>query len=267
MKFKAVIDESGLEVTALSCHGNPVHPNKEIADAHLKVHEATVLLAEKLGISTVIGFSGCPGANPDATTPAWNVVAWPDDFAKSLQWQWDEILIPFWQKQAEFAEQHNVKIAFEPHPGFCVYNAETMLKIRDACGKVIGCNLDPSHLFWQGMDPLKIVRKLKDAIFHVHAKDVKIDPTNTELNGVLDSKSYGDEINRSWIFRSVGYGHEISWWKAFVPELRMNGYDNVLSIEHEDSLMAGDERLEKSICRAERSDNLEKTRADDPGPK
>jgi sugar phosphate isomerase/epimerase len=246
--FKKTIKESGLTISALSCHGNPIHPNKKIADDHTRVHEATVQLANKLGVDTVIGFPGCPGANKEATIPAWQIVAWPDDFAKSLEWQWNEVVIPFWQKQAKIAADFNVKLAFEPHPGFVVYNGETMLKLRNACGKSIGCNLDPSHLFWQGMDPIKVVRLLKDVIFHVHAKDSKIDSINTEVNGVLDSKPYGKEIDRSWIFRSVGYGHDLLWWKDFVSALRLVGYDKVLSIEHEDSLMAMEEGLSKAFA-------------------
>jgi sugar phosphate isomerase/epimerase len=244
--FKQTIKESGLEISALSCHGNPVHPNKKIAEDHIRIHKKTVELASKLGIDTVIGFSGCPGANEIATVPAWNIIAWPGDFADSLKWQWDSVLIPFWQKEAKFAADHNVKIAFEMHPGFCVYNTETMLKIRNATNKNIGCNFDPSHLFWQNMDPLKIVRTLKDCIFHVHAKDCRIDPDNTALNGCNDAKPYGDELNRSWIFRTVGYGHDITWWKSFVSELRLIKYDKVLSIEHEDSLMAMGEGLQKA---------------------
>ncbi|MHA1339290.1 MAG: sugar phosphate isomerase/epimerase family protein [Promethearchaeota archaeon] len=246
-EFKQIIKDSGLEISALSCHGNPVHPNKKIAEEHTKVHRQTVELAAKLGVEVVVGFSGCPGANKDATVPAWNVIAWPPDYLESLKWQWDEVLIPFWQKEAEFAEAHNVKIAFELHPGFCVYNTATMLRIRKACGKNIGANFDPSHLFWQSMDPLKMIRTLKDAIFHVHAKDCKIDEINTALNGCNDPTPYGDEINRSWIFRTVGYGHDLSWWKDFVSQLRLVGYDYVLSIEHEDSLMAMEEGLQKAF--------------------
>jgi sugar phosphate isomerase/epimerase len=245
--FKKTIEDSGLSISALSCHGNPIHPDKKIAEEHTKVHEQTVELAAKLGVDTVIGFSGCPGATPNATVPAWNIIGWPPDYPESLKWQW-EIAIPFWQKQAKFAANRNVKIAFELHPGFLVYNTETMLKIRNECGKNIGANFDPSHLFWQGMDPLKCVRALKDAIFHVHAKDCKVDQLNTELNGVLDAKPYGDEINRSWIFRTVGYGHDIMWWKDFVSTLRMVGYDKVLSIEHEDSLMSMEEGLSKAFA-------------------
>ena len=247
-EFKTTIKESGLKISALSCHGNTVHPNKKIAQEHTEVHRQTVELASKLGVEVVIGFSGCPGANEVATVPAWNVIAWPPDYLESLQWQWDEVLIPFWQKEEKFAADNNVKIAFEPHPGFCVYNTSTMLKLRNATGKNIGCNFDPSHFFWQSMDPLKMVRALKDVIFHVHAKDCKIDPTNTALNGVNDATPYGDVINRSWVFRTVGYGHSTSWWKDFVSELRLNGYDYVLSIEHEDSLMAMGEGLQKAFA-------------------
>ena len=247
-EFKLMIENSELIISAFSCHGNPVHPNKQIAESHTRIHEQTVKLASKLNVEIVNSFSGCPGANQTASVPAWNIIAWPPDFAESLEWQWNKIIIPFWQKQAEFAENFNVKIAFELHPGFCVYNTETMLKIREACGKNIGANLDPSHLFWQGMDPIKVIRILKDTIFHVHAKDCKIDHSNTALNGVLDPKPYGNEIDRSWIFRTVGYGHDLKWWKDFVSELRLIGYDYVLSIEHEDSLMETTEGLKKAIA-------------------
>ncbi len=247
-EFTKTISDSGLEVSSLSCHGNPVHPNKEIAAANVRIHEATVKLAQKMGIGIVNCFSGCPGSDKDAKLPSWNIIPWPEDYSKSLEWQWKEVLIPFWKEQADFAEKQLVKIAFELHPGFAVYNTQSLLRIRDACGKVLGANFDPSHLFWQGMDPLRMIRRLKDAIFHVHAKDVKVDAANTELNGVLDTKPYGDEVNRSWIFRTVGYGHDVSWWKAFVSELRMIGYDYVLSIEHEDSLMSNVEGLRKAIA-------------------
>ena len=156
-------------------------------------------------------------------------------------------VIPYWTKQAKFAKEHGVQVAFELHPGFVVYNTETMLKLRKACGSNLGANLDPSHLFWQGMDPIDVVRALGKAIFHVHAKDSLVYEQNARVNGVLDTKHYGDEINRSWIFRTCGYGHSIEWWKDFVSTLRMVGYDHVLSIEHEDSLMSNNEGLRKAV--------------------
>jgi len=133
------------------------------------------------------------------------------------------------------------------HPGFCVYNPETLLKLRNAVGDIIGANFDPSHLFWQGIDPVAAIRKLGPAIYHFHAKDTKIDELNTATNGVLDTKHYSDEINRSWIFRTVGYGHGYQVWKDIVSNLKMVGYDDVLSIEHEDSLMSVNEGLRKAI--------------------
>jgi len=245
--LKAVKDR-GMIISALSCHGNPLHPQDAIAKAHHAVFEDTVLLAEKLGVDRVIGFSGCPGDPEGSKYPNWVTCPWPDDFSKIVEWQWKEKVIPYWKKAADFAEAHGVKLCFEMHPGFVVYNTETLLRLRKEVGRVVGANLDPSHLFWQGIDPLRAVRALGKAIFHVHAKDTAIDPVNTEVNGVLDTKPYGREIDRSWIFRTVGYGHPVDWWRRFVSELRLVGYDYVLSIEHEDSLMSAEEGFRKAFA-------------------
>ncbi|MGB2997187.1 MAG: sugar phosphate isomerase/epimerase, partial [Phycisphaerae bacterium] len=147
-----------------------------------------------------------------------------------------------------FAKDHGVRIGFEMHPGFCVYNTETLLKLRTACGNTLGANFDPSHLFWQGMDPLVSLKALGKAVFHVHAKDCRVDPENTAANGVLDTKHYADEINRSWIFRTVGYGHGEDFWRDFVSALRLIGYDGAISIEHEDSLMSVNEGFQKAVA-------------------
>ena len=122
-----------------------------------------------------------------------------------------------------------------------------MLRLREAVGPEIGANLDPSHLFWQGMDPCLVIRELKDAIFHFHAKDTKIDSYNTALNGVLDTDHYGDILNRSWVFRSVGYGHDYAVWKDIISTLKLVGYDYAISIEHEDGLMSQNEGLTKAV--------------------
>lgn len=247
--FKALIEKYGIAISALSVHGNPVHPQKEVAEAFHKDFENAVLLAEKLGINMVVTFSGCPGDHAGAKYPNWVTCPWPEDFLKVLDYQWNEVLIPYWKKAVKFANDHGVtKIALEMHPGFCVYNPETLLKLRQAVGETIGANFDPSHLFWQGIDPVAAIRKLGPAIQHFHAKDTKIDPINCPVNGVLDTKHYGNEINRSWIFRSVGYGHDYQVWKDMVSALRMVGYDYVMSIEHEDSLMTPNEGLQKAIA-------------------
>ena len=247
-EFKALIDKYGLQISALSCHGNPIHPDKEIAASFDKDMRNTVLLAEKLGIHQINTFSGCPGDCETSKHPNWVVCPWPDDFTEILEWQWNEVLIPYWKDFVAFAKSHGVnKIALELHPGFCVYNTESLMKLRKAVGPEIGANFDPSHLIWQGMDPVACIREMGDAIFHFHAKDTKIDKINTAVNGVLDTKSYGDEIHRSWIFRSVGYGNDYSYWKDMISALRMVGYDYAISIEHEDSLMSQNEGLTKAV--------------------
>ena len=237
-----------LEVCALSVHGNPVHPDKAVAKQYHDDFVDAVLLAEKLGIDTVITFSGCPGGSPEDKTPNWATCAWPDDFLSVLDYQWNEVLIPYWKKTAAFAKEHGVtKIAFEMHPGFCVYNPATLLRLREAVGDAIGANFDPSHLIWQGIDPVAAIRALEGAIYHFHAKDTKVDKYNVAVNGVLDTKSFGDEIHRSWIFRSVGYGNGLDFWREIISNLRLVGYDKVMSIEHEDSLMTPDEGLRHAV--------------------
>ena len=245
--FKATFKKYDVEICALACHGNPIHPDKAIAKQFHDDMVNAILLAEKIGVDTIVGFSGCPGSDPDAKRPTWVTCPWPDDFLATLEYQW-EIMIAYWKDMTAFAKSHGVtKIALEMHPGFCVYNPETLLRLRKEVGDVIGANLDPSHLIWQGINPVIAARNLAGAIYHVHAKDTKIDNFNTEANGVLDTKHYGDELNRSWIFRTVGYGHGEDYWRDFVSALRLVGYDKVLSIEHEDSLMTIDEGLSKAV--------------------
>lgn len=250
-KFNAFVDtfkKFDVEICALAAHGNPLHPDEKTAAAYDADFKNAVLLAEKLGIDTIVCFSGCPGDSEGSKYPNWVTCPWPDDFLKILDWQWSEKLIPYWKKTAAFAEAHGVThIAFEMHPGFCVYNPETMLKLRAEVGPVLGANFDPSHLIWQGIDPVAAVRYLKGAIYHVHAKDTKIDKYNTAQIGVLDTKHYSDELNRAWVFRTVGFGNGESYWRDFVSNLRLCGYDRVLSIEHEDSVMTIDEGLRKAV--------------------
>ena len=248
-EFKATIDKYGIEVAALACHGNPVHPDKATAKMYDEDFKNAVLLAEKIGVDTVITFSGCPGDCDTAKYPNWVTCPWPDDFLKVLDYQWNEVLIPYWKETVKFANAHGVtKIALEMHPGFCVYNPETLLRLREKVGDTIGANFDPSHLIWQGMDPVAAIRTLEGAIYHVHAKDTKIDEYNTAKFGVLDTKHYGDEIHRSWVFRTVGYGNGLQYWRDLISNLRLVGYDKVMSIEHEDSLMSIDEGLEKAVA-------------------
>jgi len=248
-RIKDAIKRRGLVVSALAVHGNPVHPDPKIARDHAKAHDIAVKLAPKLGTDIVVNFSGCPGGKKGDKTPNWVTCPWPTDFTDIVNYQWNDVLIPYWSKQNKLAADQGVKLAFEAHPGFCVYNTETLLALRKACGRQIGANFDPSHFFWQGIDPVESLRAIGDAkcIWHVHAKDTAIDPHNSKINGNLDTKSYGLVSERSWVFRTVGYGHGDEFWKPFVSMLRTKGYDGVLSIEHEDSLMSIQEGFEKAV--------------------
>ena len=246
--FKDTFARSGLTISALSAHGNAVHPVPEIAKAYHEDFVNAVLLAEKLGVDRVVTFSGCPGGSPADRQPNWVTCAWPPEYQEIKKYQWEDVLLPYWDKTAAFAREHGInKIAFEMHPGFCVYNPETMLRIRAAIGDTLGANFDPSHLFWQGIDPVRAIRQLGDAIYFFHAKDTALDEQNGAVNGVLDSKHFSDVKNRSWVFRTIGYGHDAKVWKDMMSALRIVGYDGPISIEHEDGLMSGEEGLSKAI--------------------
>jgi sugar phosphate isomerase/epimerase len=248
-KIKDDVKRRGLEIIGLAVHGNPVSPDPAIREDHLKAHDTAVRLARKLGTDVVINFSGCPGGGPKDALPNWVTCAWPPEYGRIIEYQWNEVLIPFWSRKNKEAMDEGVKIAFEAHPGFCVYNPETILRLRKAAGSQLGVNLDPSHFFWQGIDPVEAARVLGDAgcIYHVHGKDCGIDPYNARINGTLDAKSYGDLHHRSWVFRTCGYGHGDEFWKPFVSMLRCKGYDGVISIEHEDSYMSVQEGFEKAV--------------------
>jgi sugar phosphate isomerase/epimerase len=157
-------------------------------------------------------------------------------------------VVPYWREAGAFAADHGVRLAFEMHPGFVVYNPRTLLRLRSEVGDVIGANMDPSHLFWQGIDPILAIRELGGAIFHVDAKDTALDPVHIARNGVLDMPRSGAPGDRPWFFRSVGDGHDLLFWKRFVAALRLAGYDHVISIEHEDPLASTDEGIDRAVA-------------------
>ena len=246
--FKEAIGRRGLTISALSCHGNPLHPQRERAAADHDVFMKTLELAKRLEVETVITFSGCPGGDPQSLQPNWIVSPWPPEFSEMLEWQWTARVVPYWTEAAKAAQSAGVRVAIEMHPNFVAYNPESMLRLRDVAPGTIGCNFDPSHMIWQQVDVVQAIRALAGSIFHVHAKDCRVDRANTMANGVLDAKSYTRELQRSWLFRTVGYGSDAIFWKDLVSNLRMAGYDHVLSIEHEDSLMSGAEGLKKAVA-------------------
>jgi sugar phosphate isomerase/epimerase len=242
-----MIADAGLSISALSCHSNPLHPDPAVAHAADDVFRQSVCLAERMEVPVVVTFSGCPGDSEGASHPNWITTPWPPEFHDVLEWQWEQKAIPYWTDAGRFASQHGVKIALEPHPGFLVYNVETARRLRAATDPAVGVNFDPSHLYWQGVDIPSAIAALGPAIFHVHAKDVTLDRRNVDVNGVIDAKSYRRMAERSWIFRSVGWGHDALEWKRIVSALRLAGYDHVVSIEHEDALASVDEGLRAAV--------------------
>ena len=160
--FRASVEKSGLFVSALSCHGNMVHPRKEFADRHRKDFRDAIQLAGKIGVERIVTFAGCPGTSDNDANPSWITCPWPEYFTESLKWQWEQKLIPLWKEETAFARAHGVKmICLEMHPGDAVYSPDKLLRLREAAGEEIGCNFDPSHLFWQGIDPSAAVRALQ----------------------------------------------------------------------------------------------------------
>jgi len=251
--LKQKIADRGLEVRGIAVHGNPVHPNRKIAAQHQAAHRNAVMLAAEFK-TVVINFSGCPGGCATDKTPNFVTCPWPDEFAEAAKYQWNKVIIPFWKKENTFAARYGVKIAFEAHPGMVLHNPEDIVRLRKAAGKQLGANLDPSHFFWQGIDPIASAKFLGDnkCIFHVHAKDCAIHPHMAGIVGNLDVKSYAEIAQRGWVFRTVGYGHGDDFWKPFISMLRMVGYDGVISIEHEDGLMSMGEGFEKAVEYLER---------------
>ena len=235
-------------LSALSCHYEPLHPDQAIAKESDQVFRKSVRLAQMLEVPAVNVLSGLPAGSAADSQPNWVTCPWPNHFTEILDYQWNKVGIPYWRRAAEFAEQHEVKIGVEMHPGMLVYNVESMLRLREACGPALGCNFDPSHLWWNGVDPVAAVRQLGEAIVHVHGKDVYVDPYNVMVNGVNDGKPYGEIPDRAWTFRTIGYGHDAKTWKDIISALRMIGYDYVISIEHEDAMMSTDEGLAKGIA-------------------
>jgi sugar phosphate isomerase/epimerase len=247
--FQNLLDQYQMEISALNCSGNPVHPQTKIAQEFQTAYEKGVLLAEKLAVDTVITFSGCPGDAPGAKFPNWVTCFWPPEIWHTiLDYQWQEVLIPYWSNAIQFAEQRGIKVALEPIAGFCVYNPETFWKLRNAVGSEhLGVNLDLSHLFWQQADPEAVIRALNQAIFHFHAKDTRMDWKNTAINGILDTKHFKHGLDRAWNHHTVGYGHDALTWKDIIRNLRLVGYDGAISIEHEDPLASRDEGLWHAI--------------------
>ncbi|KAB8128264.1 sugar phosphate isomerase/epimerase [Gracilibacillus oryzae] len=248
-EFLKAVKDRGLVISALSCHGNPLTPDQAFADECDSVLRKTIELAGLMDVPVVNTFSGTPGDHENAKAPNWPVAPWPPEFANVLEWQWKEKLIPYWKEIGALAEKHNVKIGLELHAGFLVHTPYTMLKLREETSPAIGANLDPSHLWWQGIDPVAAIKILgkENAIHHFHAKDTYIDQDNVNMYGLTDMQPYGNIQTRAWNFRSVGCGHSLQDWSDMISALRTFGYDYVVSIEHEDPIMSIEEGFQRAV--------------------
>jgi sugar phosphate isomerase/epimerase len=246
--FLKKLDARGIQISALNCSGNPLHPG-EPGRRHDAITRKTFALANKLGVTRVVMMSGLPGGAPGDSTANWVTTAWPSQNQEILRYQWDKVIIPYWKELASEARGLGVKrICLELHGHQAVYSASTLLRLRAAVGETIGANFDPSHLMWMGADPLAAIRALGPAIYHVHAKDTALHPVNAARDGVMETIPNTRIDERAWNYVTLGYGRDEAWWKRFCMTLAMAGYDDVLSIEHEDELMSPEEGVEKSVA-------------------
>lgn len=244
--FKQQFADRGLEIISLNANGNPLHPTDLAQGEGLR---NTIRVAGEMGIKTVCTMSGLPAGNATDTMPNWVVSSWPPETQAILRYQWEEKLLPFWTEIVALAKSCSVeRIALELHGNQCVYNVPSLLKLRQMVSPTIGANLDPSHLFWMGADPLLAAEALGDAIYHVHAKDTFLNAPKQATTSLLENGSLMDIPARSWSYITLGFGHGEEWWRQFCYRLKMAGYDGWLSIEHEDVLLNSLEGLEKSVA-------------------
>jgi sugar phosphate isomerase/epimerase len=243
--FVDAIASRGLRLAAINCSAWPLHPLRGPEEA--RFIQDSIRLAGELEVDKIVTMSGCPGDSPQARTMNWIWFPWPPETGPIREDQWEQAL-ELWQGLAEFARVHGVKrIAFELHPLHLVYNVPTLLKLREAVGPAIGANLDPSHLFWQQMDPVRVVQALGPAVFHVHLKDTQLLDEELALNGVLDPRPWEEPRSRSWVFRTVGEGESPTRWAAFLKALDTSGYSGELSIENEDPFLPGESGVRRAV--------------------
>ncbi len=246
--LRRTVERHGLALGALCCYGNPLHPDRDLALAHRRDLRNTILLAERLGLRQVVTFSGCPGESGQARFPNWVIYPWPPELAELRQWQWEHVVLPFWASEAQFALEHGVtQLCLEMHAVNAVHNPETLLALRRLVGDVIGACVNPGHLYWQGVDPVRAIRALGDAVAYVHVTDCYVDPLNGPTHGLLDPKPFYYEHERAWTLRTAGYGHGEQAWRDLVLALRLAGYDDAIVVAHEDTMFMPADGLRRSL--------------------
>jgi sugar phosphate isomerase/epimerase len=232
--YTALFEKNNILISAFSCHGNPVHPDREKAQREDRIYRQTIDLAAKTGVGRMVCFSGCPG-DGTGKHPNWIQSLETDEYVEILEWQWREVLVPYWKDLANYAKQRNVKVAIEMDSGYSVFNVATLLKLRHAAGESVGANLDFSGIFQLDVEPTAVIKKLGEegCIYHMHGKDILIDQGNTAVNGLVDLTPYADLAHRSWSYADIGFGHDLVVWKSIAETLKAVGYNHVISIEHE----------------------------------
>ena len=257
--YLAIFADRGVELAGLNVNGNPLHPDPQYGPGHAADLERAIRAAGALGQTRVVTMSGLPGAEPGATRPNWGVNPWNTGVLDIVEHGWREA-IPFWKRITGLAEDHGVKIAIEMHPHNLVFNAPTMIRLAEQVGSpAIGAELDPSHLFWQQMDPIAVVRHLGGLVFHAAAKDVRINEF-ARIAGVLDDRfSAPPEADRvpiggpdalsvwpaesAWDFVALGRGHDADFWADFLAALAEVDPAMAVNIEHEDTSLGKVEGL------------------------
>jgi sugar phosphate isomerase/epimerase len=247
-RYLDAIHARGLSISALCGSCNPLHPDPTQAAEAQAILRRAIQLAALLGVPVVTTLSGIPGGAPGDRTPNWITCPWPPEYLTMLDYQWERVAIPLWQELARYAADRGVSIGIEMHPGMLVYNVETLLRLRESVGPAICCNFDPSHLFWNNVDPVAAIHALGEAIVHVHGKDCMVNHAYVSIHGCNDGKPYTRVAQRAWTFRTIGYGHDSKTWKDIATALRIEGYDGVISIEHEDILLSPEEGLAKALA-------------------
>ena len=247
--FLREIEARGLGIAALNCSGNPLDPGA-LGARHREDTERTIRLAGELGVKKIVMMSGLPPAAPGDRIPNWitYTVSWPPTLKDALDYQWNLVAIPYWEGLIRLADEAGVeKFALENFSSMLVWNPETLFRLRNAVGPKVGLNLDPSHLFWMGADPIAAARALGPAIHHVHGKDARIERGLANVNGLLETKVIEDTANRAWNYVAVGAGHDLQWWKEFFSVVRMLGYNDWVSLEMEDLTMSVEAGIRSSV--------------------
>ena len=271
-EYLGAFAETGVTLTALNCNGNPLHPDPEVGDKHGSDVREAIEIAALLGVRRVVTMSGLPGTNAEATLPAWTVLPWESSSLDARDYQWNEVALPYWKDIQARAADADVKVCLEMHPHNLVYNPSTMERMATEINAThVGAELDPSHLFWQGIDPVLAVEKLGDLVYNAAAKDTRINAA-ARVNGVLDDRfgrvepdapealSLGGRYtlsrwpeNASWDFVAVGRGHDVAWWGEFLDALEKVDAGMAVNIEHEDQELDQMEGLRQAAAALRRA--------------